>query len=334
MGCAPQSGIIPEGKVSKVSNCGEGRIATDSNNFRSNASRPLVAQIDRFTASSLEWTLSGFDGVLKLAQITSNLPKCSINETVEKIQAAKELEGGCEMDKVNEELNRASANNSIDSLLRAYTIESDFYKTLNKNLAKCLNPLEIGEFFHVAASVAMGTHVKLDVDWPLYFVSSIWHYVNTPNRSRNQFIGRTYRGMKITKEDFASYRINSFIIQKTFTSTSKQRLTAESFMGENELGKVSALCTYVLDSPTTNYSIDLQDISIYPDEEEVLIPPIATFKITRIVQNTKTGVYEIELSLITDKRAEDLNVGLEDWEPDDKTVDDIMHALFAMRSGK
>ncbi|CAF1371738.1 unnamed protein product [Adineta ricciae] len=91
-------------------------------------------------------------------------------------------------------------------------------------------------------------------------------------------------------------------------------MAAESFMAKNEFGKVSALCIYVLDNAA-----------------ELLILPIATLVIARIDQNTKIDIYEIELPFITGKRAEDLNVALDDWDPDDQAVVDILHVLLAMR---
>ncbi|CAF0798947.1 unnamed protein product [Adineta steineri] len=300
MGSAPQSKHRSKAKVLKA----------NANVLQTSEPRSLIAKNDRFTGDSLEWIVSGFEGILKIAQVTCNLPSCSINETVDQIQTANELKGAKGMDEVNKELALARATGDIFHLLR------------------------IVDFFHMSAAVMKGKHVKSKVDWPFYVVSTISRYLSTINRSRKPFIGRTYRGMKITKEDLSIYRLHSFIMQKTFSSTSKERSVAKGFVSTCPADMIPTICTYVLDSATSNYSIDLQDISYYPSEAEVLISPFCTFMITKIDRTSESGIVEIELSVITDERAKNLDVGLDNWEPDDETVNGILSALFSVASSK
>ncbi|CAF5099475.1 unnamed protein product, partial [Rotaria sp. Silwood1] len=135
-------------------------------------------------------------------------------------------------------------------------------------------------------------------DWPLYFTSIILKGVNSVGSPLKCFCGRTYRGLTITQHDLALYKVNSLIIQKTFSSSSKLRSMAEAFAQQPEFGRMPALFIFIMDV-TNTLCIDLAGISEYPNEEEVLILPLSIFMVTKIDQTKPNGYIEIELKAFT-----------------------------------
>ncbi|CAF3401145.1 unnamed protein product [Rotaria sp. Silwood2] len=141
-------------------------------------------------------------------------------------------------------------------------------------------------------------HNDETIDWPLYFTSVILKGVASFGSSLKCFIGRTYRGLTIAERDLSLYKVNSIVIQKAFSSSSKLRSVAEKFATEPEVGKMSALFTFIMDTNNT-LCVDLAGISAFPEEEEVLILPLSIFIVTKIDRTDPSGVVKIELKAFT-----------------------------------
>ncbi len=102
--------------------------------------------------------------------------------------------------------------------------------------------------------------------------------------------------MMITNNDLGQYKIGKRILTKTFSSSSKQLRVALRFLRKNrDAGaRLSAICIYEIRNQRT--ALDIEHISVYPEEEEVLILPYSAFKIIDIQQNKdKTPRVEIQL---------------------------------------
>ncbi|CAF1505296.1 unnamed protein product [Adineta steineri] len=163
-----------------------------------------------------------------------------------------------------------------------------------------------------------GTHKKPTLNWALSYVSTIQNACISPKSSFKYYFGKTYRGINVTEQDLLVYHVNSFIIQKTFASTSKDRSFAEGFVSSSGPGQIPAICTYVLDNPDMKFFIDMEDISAIPDEKEVLILPFSMFMISKIDRTKNNNFIEIELTVPTTTRIESLD--LNDWEPSDNVL--------------
>jgi hypothetical protein len=150
-------------------------------------------------------------------------------------------------------------------LLRAYTVESDFYVKLNKDLST--QRFEQGTNFGIT-----------------YFID---FFYNNPAFENLSFKGKIYRVMSISHDDLKQYSVGGKVRNKVFMSTTKDRKIAEELAtkaanNSHKPVKVSALCTYEIINNRT--ALDIEQISEYRHEREVLIGPYTAFKITTIRQ--------------------------------------------------
>ncbi|CAF0986691.1 unnamed protein product [Adineta steineri] len=122
------------------------------------------------------------------------------------------------------------------------------------------------------------------------------------------FLGETYRGMLVSKEDVTKYGVGSKVTIATFLSTTKDLLQAEvaALDGHGDYVRgtcdlnfcyVPAICIYRIRRHHTAYNIE--NISEIPDEKEVLILPHSIF-IVKIISEydeiARNGIiYQLEL---------------------------------------
>ncbi|CAF0871305.1 unnamed protein product [Adineta steineri] len=290
-------------------------------------SSSITVLCDHFVtgAPQAEWVAAGVDGLFNVSSITMNLPIVSISDTVDKIQMADELKNGSGMDKVNTALELARCTGDVTHLLHAYTVESIFYRVLNRTLANQLPSTDLTELISMFNALKNGTHKKATLNWALCYASTIRHACISPESSLKYYFGKTYRGINVTEQDLLVYHVNSFIIQKTFASTSKDRSVAECFVVSSGPGQIPAICTYVLDDPDMKFFIDIGDMGAIRGEEEVLILPFSMFMISKIDRTKNNNFIEIELTVPTTTRIESLD--LNDWEPSDNMINWAMNLI-------
>ncbi|CAF4575136.1 unnamed protein product, partial [Didymodactylos carnosus] len=116
--------------------------------------------------------------------------------------------------------------------------------------------------------------------------------------------------MRITQNDLDQYKLHHHILNHSFLSTSIDRQVAEMFAGEGEQSQMrhtpgdnralqySCLCQYLIKQNST--AIDTQNLSMRPDEKEILIIPFTVFNVTKIKQNyldDSTAAISIEIEL-------------------------------------
>ena len=170
---------------------------------------------------------------------------------------------------------------------RLYTFDSDFYRNLNKDL---------------------GTN---QIDKYLPFIKTLYEGVKLKSLSlANE--NMLYRGSKISNieiEKIKSYlkkKINglpgSIVFCRSFLSFSKDKNKAEGFLsGKNENKNLSKVFYTIDKDDTIGYNLsthaDIEKISYYPDEKEVLFFPFSSFEVKdikeKIIKNEK--VYNIQL---------------------------------------
>jgi hypothetical protein len=198
-----------------------------------------------------------------------------------------------DVERIGQFLDDAEATGDPKYLLKAYTVESDFYKKLNKDLAT--KHFEQGTNFGIT-----------------YFIE---FFYNNPAFDKLSFKGKVYRGMSVTQEDLMQYEVGGKVMNKAFMSTSKDPKIAEGFAKNNatnrktqegERVKLSALCTYELVNDRTG--LDVEQISEYSMEKEVLIGPYTAF-IIQAIRKFNSKYVEIDL-----KECEKTNDDEEDFE--------------------
>ncbi|UJR29449.1 hypothetical protein I4U23_010661 [Adineta vaga] len=180
-------------------------------------------------------------------------------------------------------------NNPIP-LVRAYTEKTFFVKKLNEDLAKG------GSDFRFNITYSMFNRNYKDNEPPKdsgeYIFTSILSY-HTKLQTYRHFIGLTYRGVNMTKDNLDEYQKDKSILIRTFLSSSTDQTIAQSFL--NSI-KYRVICIYHIRNPNT--TIDLHTISTYPNEKEILIIPFSVFKIINIRININDISY-IELDECT-----------------------------------
>ncbi|UJR11253.1 hypothetical protein I4U23_015435 [Adineta vaga] len=186
-------------------------------------------------------------------------------------------------------------------LLKAYTVESDFYKKLNKDLA--------------TKHFDQGTNYGIT-----YFID---FFYNNPAFENLSYIGKVYRGMCITQDDLKQYGIGGKVMNKAFMSTTKVPEVAAEFATKNKTDrqtvhgehcKLSAICSYEIINNRTG--LDIERLSEYSMEKEVLVGPYTAFVIRSIEQ---LGPQYVKIDLIECEKVNDQH---DDDDSDDDDDDD------------
>lgn len=164
-------------------------------------------------------------------------------------------------------------------LLKAYTVESPFYRKLNQELA--MKYYNHGSNFGIT-----------------YFID---FFYNNPAFDDLSYTGKVYRGMVITKDDLKQYQIGGKVMSKAFMSTTLDRSIAKDFAKNGiskrktqpgELVKISTFCSYEIVNRRTGLRI--ASLSEYQHEQEVLVGPYSAFIIIDI-RHIQTDYVEIDL---------------------------------------
>ncbi|CAF1258623.1 unnamed protein product [Adineta steineri] len=187
-----------------------------------------------------------------------------VKKTVEKIETAKIIPNdqseGTRLFRYY--LNEAKEKNDAIFLLQAYTVECFFFRGLNKYMATG-NPKKV--------------YKKLCHKWSGYYTGLL---MRNPAMKDYHYSGTTYRGMLITLEELEAYKLDAIFVNKAFQSTSKSHSTAVDFstpIDPSKTTKKSVIIIYEIRNPTS--ALDIGRLSLYPEEEEVLMVPGCLFKV-------------------------------------------------------
>jgi hypothetical protein len=238
----------------------------------------------RFVSESVEWTITTNDADYQSHEYFKKLETYGKDPNfyqliiyIKENYLDKDLQHVEDINTIKKYFDRAIKKKDPVYLLKAYTAETGFYSILNVHLAQLkLENLTSKENLSRA-----------------YYIGLIARH---PNFERLTHIGVTYRGMMITDDDIQQYKIGARILTKTFSSSSKQLNVALNFLNKNRdtEDRLSTICIYEIRNQRT--ALDIEHISEYPDEEEVLILPYSAFKIIDIKQN-KHKLPQIEIKL-------------------------------------
>ncbi|UJR21144.1 hypothetical protein I4U23_024243 [Adineta vaga] len=187
-------------------------------------------------------------------------------------------------------------------ILESYGKHPHFYKFIayiRKNyLEDDLRDIEdintIKEYFDLAINEKNPTYLLTAYTAETAYYTGI--IARHPDFEALSYTGVTYRGMMVTNDDMKQYKKGTRILTKTFSSSSKQQHVALRFLnnGDTATNRLSTICIYEIRNPRT--ALDIEKISMFQDEEEVLILPYSAFKIIDIKQNSnKSPKIEIQL---------------------------------------
>jgi hypothetical protein len=281
-----------------------------------NSTRFVGDDLNKEKNEEIEWSQSSLDATQFFMEYESEMSytgQWDINQTVEALQKAPELKNISRLDVVWNFLEQAREKTDARYLIRAYTIESKFYRILNQKLTqrrskkstnnnknhqiqKTMTTFNRG--FAMAQSLLtekLQTDNSDITDWVHRYMGTIHSLIYQPTF---QFTGLTYRSMWIKQENLSSCTEKQlYMCNKTLISTSKNYKIAKHFIDENipSTGQIPVMCTYLIDCYTSFKAIDIHTISEYPEEEEILIFPGIPFEIRKIDMNTTMNMIEIEL---------------------------------------
>ncbi|CAF1238715.1 unnamed protein product [Adineta ricciae] len=200
-----------------------------------------------------------------------------IKKTIKKLRKAQTIfdDGSGSSALVADFFQAALDTNDPIYLLRAYTAESPFYTELNREMARG-NQKEVFR--------------KLCKKWTGFYTGLI---VKNPAFEAYRFSGETYRGMQITPIDLQQYKIGIALANKSFQSTSKSWKVAKGFAcpSQPKRGTIPVILFFTIKDRRSALNID--QISEYQGEEEVLIVPGTLFIISDIDRQSQP--YEIHL---------------------------------------
>ena len=173
--------------------------------------------------------------------------------------------------------------NYLIYFVKAYTLTNNFHRILNKHLA-----LYILHYFDPQPYPCLKTKYRL-INCLAHIVTLL---INHPDIHKYRYTGITYRGLFMKEDDLECYSIGNHILNRSFVSTSKNRSIAQLFSdsghlkdtsNQHDLEKVRVLLKYTIKQNQT--SIDIEHISMIPDEEEVLILPFSVFQVKDRIEN-------------------------------------------------
>ena len=173
--------------------------------------------------------------------------------------------------------------------VRLYTAESDFHKKMNEDLGKN----NVKEYLPFIKTLYEGVKLKaLDLDES----------------------EKLYRGAKISNEEIKKIKNylkiknkglpGAIVFSKSFLSFSKSKDIAEYFLNHdnNFDEKLSKVLFILKKDDTLEYSLlthaDIEQLSFYPREKEVLFFPFSSFEIQKIEEKNINGEKRYEIILL------------------------------------
>ena len=238
----------------------------------------------RFVSESVEWIVSTNDADFQANKYLKKLETYGKDPHFDRLiihikehYLDKLLKCVDDSEKIQEYFDKAIKKKDPLQLLIAYTADTGFYSALNIDLAK----------LHIDN---LTDEENLD---RAYYIGIIAHH---PKLQRFSYTGTVFRGLIITNDDLKQYQIGTRILTKTFSSASKQRDVALRFLNENlsTNDRLNTICIYEIRNERT--ALDIEEISVFKDEEEVLILPYSAFKILDI-RRKKHNTPKIEITL-------------------------------------
>jgi len=104
-------------------------------------------------------------------------------------------------------------------------------------------------------------------------------------RALPSYWGCVYRGLVLREDDLGLYAPGSFVLMRGYTSASRLRSAAKRFaaVSADRQSGATVLCLFVIESRSGR---SLEEVSFYPNEQEVAFRPWTTFKVDRFVRES------------------------------------------------
>ncbi|CAF4084639.1 unnamed protein product [Adineta steineri] len=198
------------------------------------------------------------------------------------------------MEKLEQYFASARTSQSLFPVITAYTATLDFDKVVNQHCTEVLPGL-------LQANGKPSNTLATSI---FYLIAS-FNYDPTL-RPTHAYIGRVYRGLTMTLDYIRTYKKGELVVNRPFISTSKTIGIANIFAGVGEyeqLRKMNSTSKFLQFSVRFTYEINRREtraisiakMSNIQSEDEILLMPLSTFRITDIKFYPKQSLYDITL---------------------------------------
>ena len=176
---------------------------------------------------------------------------------------------------VEKYLAQAQREESLLPIIKIYTLSQKFSECLNKYLA--LNTRHTLDFYCTSLNCPALARTEEYTDT---FTSVLLH----PQFEKYVVRQRTvHRGFSVEdKKLIENYSEGAIIITTTVLSTSEDPEVAEQFINDSSSDIVSASCTYNINNTKRRTILQIQEISHFSEENEILILPYIPFIIQSV----------------------------------------------------
>ena len=230
--------------------------------------------------AAIEW-LAVDENVIKRAaayrqrirDLAENLP-FSIEPIIQDyLESQPELrDDGC-LDEIIALFRQAARENDPTYIVKAYTAETPFYRSLNKELARTSQQV---------MNVAI---YSLDPQFQRFWKTHgrIAGIISQHEKMKPcRFQGSCYRGMRISETELAKYQQGARVMNRSFLSATVEENIALRFAVdlEEDTDKLPVICKYKIRNRHT--ALDIAEMSCYPNEREILIAPYTVFTVVTI----------------------------------------------------
>ena len=169
---------------------------------------------------------------------------------------------------------RAVEEKDCTRLIQAYTTDTEFHNRVNDYL--------------LTRDKQDATKKDAPVNEMSEFVDTI--FFNHEMHQKYAFVGKCYRTIQLKADsDLELYRIGTKFVNRTFISATKDRHFAEKYArARRKDGEYVAIIS--LDIEQSGTALDIEKISEFPDEKEILIMNNHIFKVVRVSGTTTTDI--------------------------------------------
>jgi hypothetical protein len=185
--------------------------------------------------------------------------------------------------------NQARKEDNPIPIIKAYTFDQDLTKRLNKHSA--VNTHHTLELYCTLLNCSILAQTQ---EYTEAFTKILFH------PKLEEFLVRkmkVYRGAVLEdKKCIANYKKGATIITTTFLSTSTDHEVAEIFSAvpPGNINMISLFCTFNINNTHRHTALDLKNISVRPEEKEILILRYIPFTIQSVEQSDdgrKVAIY-------------------------------------------
>ena len=177
----------------------------------------------------MEWMIAGNERFqIACANIYLSKQSENLKHANESIFHAKEIKDAKGMDQIRYWLRKSEQNNDISYMVRAYSVETAFYRRINFCFAQ------------------LGSHQYSEEERQLWFVKFGKTLYKSEQLDKHRWTGTSFRGAYMINKDLEQYKAGDHIVNNAFLSTSKLRSIPQRFVSLTSVQKIPVICVYQL----------------------------------------------------------------------------------------